>query len=83
MTLTGRFGVEMKHTPRSKTNGLGASKSTKSHVGPSEIPKVRVDYKSVPPLMLERKLRYKKRRSLPQLQEAEILKNIGNIKDRI
>ena len=79
----------MSHTHRPKVNGLGASKSTKSNVGPksdvgpSEIPKVRVDYKSVPPLMLERKLRYKKRRSLPQLQEAEILKNIRNIKDRI
>ena len=79
----------MNRTPRSKVNGLGASKSTKSNVGPksdvgpSEIPKVRVDYKSVPPLMLERKLRYKKRKSLPQLQEAEILKNIRNIKDGI
>ena len=79
----------MSYTRRSKVNGLGTSKSTKSNagpksdVGPSEIPKVRVDYKSVPPLMLERKLRYKKRRSLPQLQEAEILKNIRNIKDRI
>ena len=79
----------MKHTPRSKVTGLGASKNTKpnvgpkSDVGPSEIPKVRVDYKSVPPLMLERKLRYKKRKSLPQLQEAEILKRIRNIKDRI
>ena len=79
----------MKHTPRSKANGLGASKSAKpnvgpkSDVGPSEIPKVRVDYKSVPPLMLERKLRYKKRRSLPQLQEADILKNIRNTKDRL
>ena len=79
----------MKHTPRSKANGLEASKNTKSNVGPksdvgpSEIPKVRVDYKSVPPLMLERKLRYKKRRSLPQLQEAEILKNISNIKEGI
>ena len=79
----------MSYTRRSKTNGLGASKNTKSNVGPksdvgpSEIPKVRVDYKSVPPLMLERKLRYKKRRSLPQLQEAEILKNIRNIKEGI
>ncbi len=59
----------MSHTHRPKVNGLGASKSTKSNVGPksdvgpSEIPKVRVDYKSVPPLMLERKLRYKKRKS--------------------
>ena len=79
----------MNHTPRSKTNGLGASKNTKSNVGPksdvgpSEIPRVRVDYNSVPPLMLEKKLRYKKRRSLPQLQEAEILKNIRNIKEGI
>ena len=79
----------MKYPQRSKTNGLGANKNTKSNVGPksdvgpSEIPKVRVDYKSVPPLMLERKLRYKKRRSLPQLQEAEILKNIRNIKEGV
>ena len=63
----------MNHIHRSKTNGLGASKNTKSNVGPksdvrpSEIPKVRVDYKSVPPLMLERKLRYKERKSLRQL----------------
>ena len=75
----------MNRTPRSRTNGLGASKDTKSNVGPksdvgpSEIAKVRVDYKSVPPLMLERKLRYKKRKSLPQFQEAEILMNIKNI----
>jgi hypothetical protein len=48
-----------------------------------EHPRVNVDWQRVPPLMLERKLRYKKRKSVPQLQEAEILKNIRNIKDRI
>jgi len=54
----------MKHTPRSKTNGLGASKNTK----PEKIdhPRVNVDWQRVPPLMLEMKLRHKKRKSLPQ-----------------
>ena len=79
--LTVRFRAEMSHTPRSKTNGLGASQNTKPEK--IEHPRVNVDWQRVPALMLERKLRYKKRRSLPQLQEAEILKNIRNVKDRL
>ena len=71
----------MKHTPRSKTNGLGESKNVKPEK--IEDPRVNVDWQSIPALRLERKLRYKKRKSSPQLQEAEILKRISNIKDRI
>ena len=71
----------MTHTPRSKTNGLGASKNVKPEK--IEHPRVNVDWQRIPALMLERKLRYKKRKSSPQLQEAEILKRISNIKDRI
>ena len=71
----------MSNTPRSKVNGLGASRNTKPEN--IEHPRVNVDWQRVPPLMLEKKLRYKKRKSSPQLQEAEILKRIRNIKDRI
>ena len=71
----------MNRTPRSKVNGLGASKNTKPEK--IEHPRVNVDWQSVPPLMLTRKLRYKKRKSPLQLQEEEILKRIHNIKERI
>ena len=52
----------MSYTPRSKVNGLGASKNTKPEK--IEHPRVNVDWQRVPPLMLERKLRYKKRKFL-------------------
>ena len=46
---------------------------THSNTKPEKLehPRVNVDWQRVPPLMLERKLRYKKRKSLPQLQQAE------------
>jgi len=64
----------MKHMPRSKVNGLGASKNTKPEK--IEHPRVNVDWQRVPPPMLERKLRYKKRKSLRQLQESEQAKSV-------
>ena len=82
--------------PTSRLNGseLGASKNIKSNVGPkvtqiqpANHPKVNVRYKNVPPQFKLMKRKPDSRRSAPvdvsDVEAAEVLKRIQNIKSRI